>query len=197
MVVMETGRVEFFLLDGEANLPTFFSTLMFLEAAVLLAVIAANARAVNDRFWMHWTLLCVLFFLMAVDEAAQVHEKVTEPLRNLLGLSGLLTNAWVLPAFVFVLVAMIFFWRFVFSLERRLSILFIAAAALYLSGVMGVEMISGYFKSAHGFSSLSFILSTTLEETLEMLGAALFIYALCTAVNRRNLALAVVRRGQG
>ena len=56
--------------------------------------------------------------------------------------------------------------------------LMIAAALLFLSGAVGVEMISGSVMEHAGFNGQGYRLLTSLEEGLELAGILLFIHAL-------------------
>ena len=52
------------------------------------------------------------------------------------------------------------------------------AATLYIGGAIGVELIGGRFAELHGKRNLTYHLLTTVEESLEMGGVILFIWAL-------------------
>ena len=172
------GFIRLFDLNQEANVPTWFSSVLLAMCALLLALIAVAKRTSSDRWFLHWAALGVIFALMSLDEIASVHERFMEPLKSAFELGGLLTNAWVLLAFVFLPVLLLIYFRFLLMLPRRSLGLFLLSAAVYLGGVVGVEMFSGAMKSTYGFDSLNFALMTTLEEALEMIGLALFIHAL-------------------
>ena len=49
---------------------------------------------------------------------------------------------------------------------------------IYVSGVIGVEAVSGWHFEVFGKHNLGYNLLVTLEEGLEMLGVVVFIYAL-------------------
>lgn len=173
-----------FYLDAEANLPTFFSTFLLLTSAGLLAAIAAGARARREKYTRHWGALALIFFLMAVDEAASLHEVLIDPLRDAFDLSGLLRFSWVLAGLVAVAAFSLAYLRFLLSLPRRLGLLFAASAALYVTGAIGLEMIGGSFfveeGARQGANLLPYMLAATLEETLEMTGILLFVHTLLT-----------------
>jgi hypothetical protein len=70
------------------------------------------------------------------------------------------------------------FWRFLLHLAVRHRRLFAVAAVLYVSGSVGVEMVSAYHADLHGVQNLTYELITVVEEALEMLGVLVFVYAL-------------------
>ena len=52
------------------------------------------------------------------------------------------------------------------------------AGVLFLSGAIGLELIGGSYFAAHGELNMSYVLIVTVEETLEMVGAAVLLYGL-------------------
>ena len=77
--------VKLFYVDLELNVPTFFSMLLLLAAAFLLAVIYLLARQREDVQQMKWAVLSVGFFYMAFDEILAIHDRLVEPMQALLG----------------------------------------------------------------------------------------------------------------
>jgi hypothetical protein len=82
------GVVQFFLLNGETNLPTFFSVFLLLSCCLVLAIISAQKYATSDQWVFRWVILAVVFFGMALDEFASMHELVGYKIRHYFGLSG-------------------------------------------------------------------------------------------------------------
>lgn len=62
-----------FDLNGEGNIPAYFSALQLLACAMVLAVIAARSWRARSRWRFHWSLLAAGIFYMSIDEAAQLH----------------------------------------------------------------------------------------------------------------------------
>lgn len=75
---------------------------------------------------------------------------------------------------------------FLLSLPRRSAALFIASGALFVGGALGLEMASGYVITARGEEAPLVALLAICEETLEMLGLALFTGALCDHLARQG-----------
>ena len=113
-----------------------------------------------------------------MDEASSTHELLTTPLRNLLQTSGFLYFAWVIPGLAFVLAIAIIFWRFLMHLPTRTRRLFVVAAIVYIVGVIGTELVAGWYVELYGRNNLTYSFLVTLEETLEMTGIIVFVYAL-------------------
>jgi hypothetical protein len=61
-------------------------------------------------------------------------------------------------------------------------ILFLVSGATFISGAIGFELFGGRHLELHGNNNATYALFQTCEETLEMLGIALFIYTLLTYI---------------
>lgn len=87
----------------------------------------------------------------------------------------------VVPGRVFsllVLLLAVTYWRFLLHLPFRSRMLFLTSAVVYVGGALGMEMVGGWYAQNYGSGNLSYVAIATLEETLEMLGVVIFIYAL-------------------
>lgn len=49
---------------------------------------------------------------------------------------------------------------------------------MYLGGTLGIELVGGYYGNFYSQENMTYALISTIEEGLEMLGIAVFIYAL-------------------
>lgn len=165
-------------LDKEQSVPALFSTFLLFAAAALLAFIALIERGSRDG--RKWQLLALGFAVMALDESLALHERIIEPMRNLLGGGrlGIFYFAWVIPALGMVALLGVYFLPFLLRLPRRTMIPLMVSAGLYLGGALGVELIEGWWREDHGYRSLGFHLLVTLEESMEMAGTILFIHTL-------------------
>jgi hypothetical protein len=174
------GLVRLFNVDAEQNIPTFFSTLLLLFAALLLAVITILKRKQTASYVTHWAILSFGFLFMATDEACSFHEQLVAPVRKLLGGGnlGVFYYAWVIPGIALVLVLALFFIKFLLHLPVKTRLTFLMAAILYLGGAIGCDLIEGRYAELHGAHNLTFNMIATVEEGLEMAGAILFIWAL-------------------
>lgn len=174
------GLIPLFNLDSEENIPTYFSVLLLLTCSLLLAIIAVFNRQVNDPHISKWWILSLGFLFMAYDEAFQVHELLSNPVRSILGNRGvgLLYFSWVVPAIILVVFLFAYFLRFLLQLPLASAIRFLFAALLYLGGAIGVEMLGGDYVELHGMHNWTYVLTYTLEESLEIFGMIFFIWAL-------------------
>jgi hypothetical protein len=174
------GLVYIFSLGAEHNVPTLYSTVTLLFTAALLAAVAVHSR--RDR--AYWCVLALTFVFLAADEAFEIHEKLIVPLRSRFDTGGILFYAWVIPYGIATLLFSLVYLRFLLRLPRHTSVLFAVAGAVFISGAVGMEMISGLLRDQAGVDAVAYVLAQTAEETLEMSGVVLFIYAVADYLSR-------------
>ena len=173
------GLVALFNLDGENNLPAFYAVLLLLVASALLLVTAWLERTRDGADARYWAVLGAGFLLMSVDEACSLHEALIAPMRHVLGAGrlGIFSYAWVVPALVFVALAGLYFLQFVRRLPPATRRACLLAAALYLGGALGVELLEGRHRELHGGGPM-YNVYVTVEESLEYAGLVVLIHAL-------------------
>jgi len=172
--------VKLFYVELELNVPAYFSALLLISAALLLALITTLKKIKNEPYVLHWAILSFGFLFMSFDETASIHERLIEPMRAILGEQnlGILYFAWVVPAIAIILVLGIFFLKFLLNLPKKTRLSFIIAATVYLGAAVGLELIEGKHSEIYGKENLTYIILTTVEEALEMFGTIGFIWAL-------------------
>jgi hypothetical protein len=167
-----------FDLDIEHNIPSWFASAALLAAAVLLGAIARAAWRQWARFRWHWTALAAMFVCLSIDEATSLHEMVMAILHARFDFNGLFFFAWVVPAAIAVAIVGVVYARFLVHLPLRTRQLFVIAATIYVGAALGLEAVGGAVVEVHGFESVRYSLLMLLEEVLELLGIAVFLYAL-------------------
>lgn len=163
--------IALFSLSWEANLPTWYSTALLLACAATLAFIG---RADVPGQTGYWRLLAAVFLYLSIDEAVGLHEQ----LNGLVELGGPFYFSWIIPAGAVVLVLGLAYLRFLGRLPADTRRRFVLAGALYLAGALLMEIPLGLWTEAHGDADLGYALIDFVEETLEMIGATLFLLAL-------------------
>ena len=166
--------LELFSLSYEANVPTWLSAYMHATSAILLALIASGRRQSGAPFIRHWWGLSYVFAYISIDEFVQIHEEMNAWFE----LSGALYFGWVIPATILVSIFVLSYWRFLTHLPRMTRFRFIRAGAVFVGGAMGVELILGYWTDLHGSHNLGYAIIDWVEESMEMVGAGLFLTAL-------------------
>lgn len=189
------GFARMFNLNEEHNLPTVYSALLLLGCAALLAVITTDARRTRSRDARYWSGLAAGFAFMALDEAVTIHELLNAPLRAMLGASGPLYFAWVVPYGLLAAAVGLLYARFLLRLPRAIAVRFVVAGLIFVGGAVGVELLQGlmYGSYGHDYRSAPMELAYLVEETMEMFGVAYFIHALLLQLQlqRRSLRLAI------
>lgn len=172
--------VVFLSLDGEQNLPAFFSVLLLLVASLLLTVVTLFKKVQGAPYTLYWAVLAFGFLFMALDEATSIHEKLHGPMSWLLGEErpAAFHFAWVVPGIAIVLFMGLFFLKFLLRLPAKTRWLFLAAGSVYLGGAIVLELVGGYYASVHGINNWAFIVTSSIEEGFEMAGVIVFIFAL-------------------
>ena len=170
------GLLRLLWLDREANLPAWFSSALFFIAAILAALIAAVTR--HER-WPHlgWPVVAGILLLLSIDEVAQLHEILANYSARAGGL-GLFPEggkffSWVSFAIPPVAVVCWMAARFLRTLPGAVGNRLAAGLALFLSGALGVEALTGQI--AFELQTWTYLIFVTIEEGAEMLGAILFI----------------------
>lgn len=174
-----------FYTDAEANVPTYFNTIILFIPSSLFAIIAAWKYSVKDKFKLQWMGLSLIFLYLSLDEASVLHEKLIPPMRALFNyesFGGILYFAWVIPGMAAVLIFMLAYLRFFLNLENKYKFLFFISLAIYVSGVIGGEMVSGHFAGTIGLKNFTYATYTSIEESLEWIGCSLTIYSLLAYV---------------
>jgi len=172
-------------LNGEANLPAWFSAALLLAAAAVLAVIWRTTPRGPGSGRRHWAVLAAVFAFLSADEAAEIHEMLN-PLREHFGGGGLLYWAWVVPYGIAGLVFVAAYARFLTRLPARTARLFVVSGVLYVGGALVLEMAGGVAMHRVGRGTLPVVVVYTLEELAEMSAVVLFIYALLDYLARRD-----------
>jgi hypothetical protein len=173
-------------LAAEQSLGAWFSSLLLMAAATLCFVIAAGARRRRESFAGHWLVLGIVFVGLSIDEAVSMHELLNPFMRSLLDIRGWLRYAWLIPGALFALGFGVAYLPFLRAIRRPTAVRFVLSGAIFVAGAVGCEMIDSYLSSAGAYGAPSHILASTLEETLEMVGATLFLRALLLEIGLRS-----------
>lgn len=194
------GFVRLFNLEGENNLPSWYSSVALLLSSVALGYIGLHHNQEADPFAWHWLALALLFFCLSTDEAASIHEMSASPIHHWLERVGhvdsvisVIGTAWLLAGIPFAVIVFLGFWRFLLHLPFATRSLFLVAGSLYIMGAIGLEALGGRYIAHHGGShTLTYEMMVAMEEGLEMLGVVVFLYALMMYMAKHGISLQVV-----
>lgn len=166
-----------FALDAERNLGAWYSSALM----VLIATCAFFSWR-KDPFPFSlsgygWLVIAVVFAALSIDETVGFHETVDKPLRAHFELTGFFFNPWVFFGAALVSAFALSMVPFILSLPRQVAALFVLSGAIYVGGALGMEPFDAFFESTYGIGSYQQVISTTIEEALEMIGLTLFLHA--------------------
>ena len=172
-----------FDLNREQNLPAWYSSTTLALAATLLSLIAARKKDQEATYANHWLVLSIIFFYLSIDEAISIHERgnrIFAPFQP----TGFFLYSWVILGIGFVAVVGLSYLRFLTALPPAHRWRFVSAGAIYVTGALAVEMLEARWASIHSPDNLTYATLVWIEETLEMAGIGLFIYALLVYIEK-------------
>lgn len=186
-------------LNMEANLPTWFTSSLWLMAAYFSwrAGLSSKGPGKIGGQAFYWFVLAGGCVLLSLDESAGLHEGIGGLLNERSGRPGgsLPVYSWVWPGLAVVCVSLVVFIRFLARLPRQTAIGLIGAGGVFLLGAIGMETMGSLIESEtlsdwpRGFSWNRAIAA---EEFLEMVGVILYVM-----VVQRHLTLAPARATEG
>lgn len=174
---------DLFYVDREQNIPSLYSASVLLLCCIVLAAIAYSKKIAGDSYRRYWQVLSIIFLYLSLDEIMSLHEKAIEPVRSALNTSGIFYYAWVIPGAILTFICLLGFSRFLVHLPAKIGRLFLIAGSIFVGGALGVELIGGYYADFYNEQSMVYAIIVTIEESLEMLGIVVFVYALLSYIN--------------
>ncbi len=168
----------FFDINREDSIPTFVASMGLGTCSLLLFVVANLVKRNKLSDFLYWIGLAVFFLYMAVDETVRIHEKLGGPLREVFDPEALYDMVWLIPYGTVTILIGLIYLRFVLRLPRETKLLFITSGLIYLLGVVGFEYLSGRQDALYGVANFGYQLFVILEEGLELMGTAIFMFAI-------------------
>lgn len=168
----------FFDVNREDSIPTFVSSMGLGVCSFLLFVIAYLVRRNKLSDYAYWMGLAAFFLYMAIDETVRIHEKLGGPLREVFNPEALYDMVWLIPYGAVTILIGVIYLRFILRLPRESRRLFVVSGLIYLLGAVGFEYLGGRQDALYGIANFGYQLFVILEEGLEMLGMAFFMYSL-------------------
>ena len=174
----------------EVSFATWFETLLFIVAALVLLLGAhrAQAEGAPSRGWL---FLAVVMVGLSMDEAVSIHERLGSGLRDVLDTGGYLYYIWVVPALVFVAIVAAVQLRWLIAFPSRTRNLLIVSAVVFVTGAAGFEILAGVGDEVNGTETMLSVTLSAIEEFLEMAGLSLFVVALLDHLGGYRLRLSV------
>ncbi|MDF3074795.1 MAG: hypothetical protein K0S54_2462 [Alphaproteobacteria bacterium] len=173
------GLISLFYVDDENNLPSWFQSIAYLFAALLLALIATPLWRGDEPWARHWSALSAIFLFLSLDEMGSLHERTIEPLQRLIGTpTGMWAPTWVVLGIALVAVLGLAYLRFFLHLRWRERAHVMLALLLLVGGAVGVEMANSSLELGPEIQrkqTFQYAVMAHVEEGFEMLGLLVFI----------------------
>lgn len=182
-VGLPLGLLAFFSLSYEANFPTWIASVLLFACSAALSAIASELSP-GAAFRRHWWILALGFAYMSLDEAVELHEHAHLLVDPFVDSGGLFHFSWVIPAAIVVAMLALAYFPFVRHLEPVARRRFVLAGMLYVGGAVAMELPLGLWTESYGSDNLGYGLIDWFEETLELVGAGVFLWALLAFRNR-------------
>jgi hypothetical protein len=172
--------LEIFDLDGEANIPAWFSSvqLLLIGAVFFIKHLQTGKRDYSNPIF--FLIICLGFVFLSVDEMASIHEKINSFLKGFEFLPRFKGNhgIWII---CYLIIAIILFvstyssiiemWR----LHKFETTMLITGMGLLQFGAVFLEIIHYEFL-VRDLTSTSHLLEVTFEEFFEMLGGSIMLF---------------------
>ena len=168
-----------FDMDGEQNIPAWFSSVQLFAIGLvfLLKIFDTNPTPAIPRYFL--LLVGLGFIFLSADEAAGIHEQISQSLNKFGGLPGFKGGHgyWVAVygaiAVTLALSNLRPAWN-MWTQYRRASTYIAVGMSLIVAGAMGLEIISYQFLR-DGDAPMLYMLEVAGEEFLEMAGASVVL----------------------
>ena len=128
-----------FNLNGESNLPTWFSIAILLLISLLALLIALDSQR-RGLSSVAWWGLTFIFLLLSLDEGTDLHGLLRQLVKKPAEFG--MPNpyfSWVIPAAVIVPIVAAVYGLWIFRLPKRTRWLIISAGTLYVGGALVLE----------------------------------------------------------
>jgi hypothetical protein len=162
--------------NDESSVPTWYNAILLFVLSTLCWINYYHTKKTTKNTWL---ILSLVFLLLSIDEIAGLHENILQFVHIAFfgwGVSSVAINGWLLLSPV-ILMILYLLYRFVLAkLDNDTLVLFILAGAIYISGSVIIEGLTSALV-IYDNNFLTNGLFTALEETMEILGIIIAIYA--------------------
>lgn len=181
-------------LNGEGNLPTWYSSVKLFAVAASFGLLSRIERPFVGS-WL-FALLALAFLGLSADETVQIHESVGTKLDIFLpggdreNTVVSKTGIWMFVIGIPAVAAMAFlFWyaRSYLRIAPEAFIKYFIGLVVFAIGAMGMETLSNFVAGE------AYVAVVAAEELLEMLGVTILLWACLDLLQARNVRLEVDR----
>lgn len=187
-----TGVSYLINLDGESNLPAWYSTVKLFLIGYLLLLYADSINTAKQRGALSVNLLAIIFIFMSFDEMVGIHERIgvlsdvflpgQDRINSVFPATGIWMFVVLAPAFAFILY-LLYKLRDQ-GIPANIYRLFVAGLVIFVVSAGGIEILANY--SGEGALGM---LQISAEEFGEMIGATIMLWATYKLLGNPNRAL--------
>jgi hypothetical protein len=189
--------------NGEANIPTWFSVTLLSAGAVAVAAVATRSRRRAQPDAAAWSFVALFLTAMSIDEMVGLHESVGGEVDDVVAFPLIGGYGWLVPGTLIGLVGAAVLWRAVVPLPAHPRNAIVLSIGLFGAGAVGLEVVEAMITDEDTTVGTEFFLVTGAQELLEMLGATLFLRTMLIELQRRTTAIdlrdgtaAAIQRGR-
>ena len=190
--VIARPLLNFFDLNGETNLPSWYSAGQLALIGGLLVAFAATQRRRRETR-AAWSLMLAggVFLFLSLDEVSSLHENFgywLDKLQHRRDTVFVETGFWMLfcaPLFLVAIGLLAIGARRYLWGRKSVAMKFAAGIAIFIVAAAGVEALSN-FATPHGAAARGLVL---LEEMGEMLGATVILWGVCELLRGHGVRL--------
>jgi hypothetical protein len=169
--------IERFNIDAEANIPTWFSTILLFFVSVTAFFIhrlKSGRPGGRSRWNKIWLGLGTLYLFLSLDEAAQIHELINR-----------LTDVkWVFiyaPVFGTIFLVFVYYFFVVIKENHEIRNWILGGLVVFALGGLLFEWINYTYHLRYALRQISYV----LEEGFEMIGTAMVLTGCLLELNKQ------------
>ena len=181
-------------LDGEGNLPAWYSSMQLFLVASMLAIFLSRKFNKNNMESWAMLILCLIFAILSLDEIASIHEwlghksDVLLPGASRKGTLFSTTGIWMfligIP-FSILLISLISCIKKYLKNRSHIRTKFIIGLIIFIGSATGIEIISNFVSE----TGITRIIQTSCEELGEMVGVTFILWATYELLVSYNISL--------
>lgn len=178
------GLAYIFNFNINTSIPALFEFVIIFFSSLILIAITVKSRTIGERHWI-WFSLSILFVVLSLL-------KIVPLMRIIYFLIHYLKHAITNTSLIIIIIVLaslltLYIIKSIISFHLKLSShfrkMFLLSAGIFIFGAIILDQIGNIIGVQYGKQSLIYALMYTIEELMEMLGIAVFIYSLTQYFN--------------
>ena len=151
-------------LDGEHNIPAYYSTILFSSVALVALLVSLFAKRLNLYQRSYWLAIGLMYYFFSADELSQLHDQYIQ-----------ISNFYIVWG-VLLTIGTIAYWRAEREIGKRYLSMFLLGLALSALGGLFLDKVPICFPSLTSQPCIA--INYYIEEILELAGNGIILVAL-------------------